>query len=107
MSDQAESTQISESGRESIARSLEIGGWISLALLVIGSAISMATRADRLGNTVIHAGILALLATPITRLLVAALVFAKAGRLRLLWLCLFSLAVIAASALAGTLHVGK
>ena len=107
MTEERKTGDLDDSGRESIARTLEIGGWVSLALLTVGSAFTMTSNDDGAGSAIIRAGILALLATPVFRLLAAAIAFRRAQNRKLLAICLFSLAVILASAVLGILRIGR
>ena len=101
MRDPLEHSDLPDTARESIARALQVGGAVSFTLLAAGLVLSRFGETGRAGDITIRAGILALLATPVSRILMAAWQFAKLGNRRYLGLSILSLLVIAASIAAG------
>ncbi|MGD0586235.1 MAG: DUF1634 domain-containing protein [Oryzomonas sp.] len=88
-----------------LARLLRIGSIIAAILLAIGISAML------LGHTVfapriITAGLLALLATPIMRVLVAGLIFARDRDWRFAFFCLVVLCALVAGVLLGHGHGG-
>lgn len=56
---------------------LRIGAYLSISLIVLGGLVSLAHAA--IGRHITEAGVLVLMSTPITRVLVAAIVFWREG----------------------------
>jgi len=88
-----------------LARLLRLGSIIAAFLLAVGIGAML------LGHTVvapriITAGLLALLATPIMRVLVAGLIFARDKDWRFAFFCLVVLCALVAGILLGHEHVG-
>ena len=100
---------LSDQDRAIIANGLRLGGMISFALLVLGLIL----RAEghfitnsRLGNALLHAGLVSLLATPVVRILTALWLYWRTGNRRFAAYSLISLLVVAASVAVGILFRG-
>ena len=98
--------ELTDSARESIARTLQFGGGISFALLVAGLLLNAAPATRVVGGFALHAGIVALLATPAARIVVAGWQFYRAGQRRFVGLCALALIVVAVSVIVGLMRFG-
>jgi uncharacterized membrane protein len=86
-----------------LARLLRIGSIIAAFLLAVGIG-SMLLGHTVVAPRIITAGLLALLATPIMRVLVAGLIFARDRDWRFAFFCLVVLCALVAGALLGHGH---
>lgn len=89
----------------SLARLLRVGSL--LAAFFIASGLLMMFSGDhRIAGNLITTGLLILLATPILRVIVAGVIFARDGDWRFAIFCLIVLCSIVAGVLLGRLHTG-
>lgn len=107
---ESERGRLSDADRSRIASVLHWGGATSFGLLTVGLLIGLfepeAGRV-RFGTVLVHAGIVALLATPVLRIVTAAWAYWRAGQRLYLGLCCVSLIVIATSVAIGIFYPGS
>lgn len=104
---ESERGRLSDADRSRIASVLHWGGATSFGLLTIGLLIGLVEPAVgrvKLGTVLVHAGIVALLATPVLRVVTAAWAYWRAGQRLYVGLCCFSLIVIAISVAIGLFY---
>jgi uncharacterized membrane protein len=85
-----------------IGRVLTIGRWVSTALLAIGLVMLLVSRASSMGLPLIHAGLIALYATPVARVITATVGFAEAREWKFVAMTLAVLCVLIGSVVAGS-----
>ena len=91
---------LSDSDRGIIANALRLGGSLSFAFLAAGLFLRMEAHPlahSRLGDLLLHAGLVTLLATPVVRILTAIWLYGRAGNRSFALYCIISLTVVAAS----------
>jgi len=86
-----------------LARLLRIGSLIAAALIAAGIA-TMLLGKEALATRLITAGLLALLATPIMRVITAGLIFVRQKDWRFACFCLVVICALAAGILLGRTH---
>lgn len=89
-----------------LARLLRIGSIIAAILLALGIGAMLLGGHAVVGPRLITAGLLALLATPVMRVMVAGLIFAREKDWRFAFFCLVVLCSIVAGILLGHEHGG-
>src|SRR5688572_30290012 len=97
---------LTEADRGIIANALRFGGVLSFACLASGLLLELEGHPLKrlgIGDLLVHAGLVALLATPVVRILTAAWLYRRAGNGRFTIYCMISLAVIVASIAVGFL----
>ncbi|HYG98405.1 MAG TPA: DUF1634 domain-containing protein [Terriglobales bacterium] len=82
---------------------LRIGAYLSIVLIVLGGLVSLAHAAT--GRYVTEAGVLVLMSTPITRVLVAAIVFWREGDRRYAWISIGVFVILIGSSLLAALKI--
>jgi uncharacterized membrane protein len=82
---------------------LRIGAYLSIALIVLGGLVSLAHAA--IGRQITEAGVLVLMSTPITRVLVAAIVFWREGDRRYAWVSIGVFVILIGSSLMAALKI--
>lgn len=89
----------------SLARLLRIGSFIAAVLIAVGIGCMLLGR-ELLATRLITTGLLALLATPIIRVLTAGLIFVREKDWRFACFCLVVLCALAAGIILGHGHGG-
>src|SRR5512146_2694628 len=82
---------------------LRIGAYLSIALIVLGGLVSLTHAA--IGRQITEAGVLVLMSTPITRVLVAAIVFWREDDRRYAWISIGVFVILIVSSLMAALKV--
>lgn len=82
---------------------LRIGAYLSIVLIVLGGLVSLAHTAA--GRHITEAGVLVLMSTPITRVLVAAIVFWREGDRRYAWISIGVFVILLGSSLLAALKI--
>jgi uncharacterized membrane protein len=85
---------------EHIGWVLRIGSVLSTALLAVGVVVLLSTSGAAVGLTLIHAGLLIVLATPVVRVFVAMIGFMQQQEWAFVLMTLAVLLVLAASVVA-------
>ncbi len=101
-----DSEALTQNDRGVIANGLRLGGNLSFALLVTGLFLRVEGHIasnSRLGNALLHVGLVALLATPVVRILTTMWLYRQAGNRRFAAYCMVSLIVVAVSTAVGVL----
>lgn len=88
-----------------LARLLRIGSFIAAVLIATGIG-AMLMKHDQLASRLITAGLLALLATPIMRVITAGLIFVREKDWRFACFCLVVICALAAGIFLGQAHGG-